>query len=62
MNEFIIITIIGLLTFFIGPLVSFQITHIYYCKKKLTKLARRLVNTGTIKPILVDLEEHTAGN
>lgn len=48
--------LIGITAFCFGLLVSFQITHIFYCRK-LTGLAKRCVNTGTIAPVLVELEE-----
>ncbi|MDG6258030.1 MAG: hypothetical protein QCH35_10595 [Methanomicrobiaceae archaeon] len=48
--------LISITTFCFGLLVSFQISHIFYCRK-LTRLAKRCVNTGTIAPVLVDLEE-----
>jgi hypothetical protein len=47
---------IAVVTFCFGLLVSFQITHIYYVRR-LTKLAKRSLDTGTIAPILVELEE-----
>ncbi len=50
--------LIGITTFCFGLLVSFQISHILYCRK-LTKLAKRSVNTGTIAPVLVELEENS---
>ncbi|NYT05252.1 MAG: hypothetical protein GKC04_02600 [Methanomicrobiales archaeon] len=48
--------LIAVTTCCFGLLISFQITHIYYCRK-LTRLAKRSVNTGTIAPILVELEK-----
>jgi hypothetical protein len=48
--------LIGVTTFCFGLLVSFQITHIYYIRR-LARLAKRCLNTGTIAPILVELEE-----
>jgi len=38
-----------------GLLVSFQVAHIMYVRR-LTKLAKRSVDTGTIAPILVEME------
>ncbi len=49
--------LIAVVMFCFGLLISFQVTHIYYAKK-LIRLARRSVNTGTIAPILVELEEN----
>lgn len=46
---------ISIVTFCFGLLVSFQLTHIHYVRR-LTRLARRSVDTGTIAPILVELE------
>lgn len=48
--------LIAVTTFCFGLLVSFQISHIYYTRK-LARLAKRSVNTGTIAPVLVELEE-----
>ncbi|HUU74962.1 MAG TPA: hypothetical protein VMW63_02610 [Methanoregulaceae archaeon] len=47
--------LISVVAFCFGLLVSFQIAHIYYIRR-LTRLARRCVDTGTIAPVLVDLE------
>ncbi len=47
--------LISVVAFCVGLLVSFQIAHIYYVRR-LTRLAKRSVETGTIAPILVDLE------
>jgi hypothetical protein len=46
---------ISIVTFCFGLLVSFQIAHIHYVRR-LTRLAKRSVDTGTIAPILVELE------
>jgi hypothetical protein len=46
---------ISVVTFCFGLLVSFQITHIYYMRR-LTRLAKRCVDTGTIAPVLIELE------
>lgn len=46
---------IVIVTFCFGLLVSFQIAHIHYVRR-LTKLAKRSIDTGTIAPVLVDLE------
>jgi len=46
---------ISIVTFCFGLLVSFQVAHIHYVRR-LTRLARRSVDTGTIAPILVELE------
>ncbi|HVP94029.1 MAG TPA: hypothetical protein VMS89_02540 [Methanoregulaceae archaeon] len=48
--------LISIVTLGFGLLVSFQIAHIFYIRK-LTRLARRCVDTGTIAPILVELEK-----
>lgn len=50
--------LISITTFCFGLLVSFQISHIYHVKK-LTRLARRCLDTGTIAPILVELQQET---
>lgn len=46
---------ISIVTFCFGLLVSFQLAHIQYVRR-LTRLAKRSVDTGTIAPILVELE------
>ncbi len=46
---------IVIVTFCFGLLVSFQIAHIHYVRR-LTKLAKRSIDTGTIAPVLVELE------
>jgi len=46
---------ISIVTFCFGLLVSFQLTHIHYVRR-LTRIAKRSVDTGTIAPILVELE------
>ncbi|MDO8842449.1 MAG: hypothetical protein Q7J09_07150 [Methanocalculus sp.] len=52
--EFILIFIVSL---FFGLIVSFQITHIQYIRY-LIKLARRTVMSGTLAPVLSELERH----
>jgi hypothetical protein len=47
--------LISVVMFCFGLLVSFQIAHIYYVRR-MTRLAKRSVDTGTIAPILVELE------
>jgi hypothetical protein len=47
---------IVIVTFCFGLLVSFQIAHIHYVRR-LTRLAKRSIDTGTIAPVLVDLEK-----
>jgi hypothetical protein len=47
--------LISVVMFCFGLLVSFQITHIYYVRR-MTRLAKRSIDTGTIAPILVELE------
>jgi hypothetical protein len=48
--------LIAIVTFGFGLLVSFQIGHIYYVRK-ITRIARRCVDTGTIAPVFVELEK-----
>lgn len=50
--------LISVTTFCFGLLVSFQIAHIYYVRR-LAKLAKRCLDTGTIAPILVELKTAT---
>jgi hypothetical protein len=46
---------VGIVAFCFGLLVSLQIAHIHYMRR-LTKLAKRSIDTGTIAPVLVELE------
>ena len=47
--------LISVVMFCFGLLVSFQVAHIYYVRR-MTRLAKRSIDTGTIAPILVELE------
>jgi hypothetical protein len=47
--------LLSVVTLCFGILVGFQIAHISHVKK-LAKLAKRCVDTGTIAPVLVELE------
>ncbi|MDH7593607.1 MAG: hypothetical protein QHG99_04530 [Methanomicrobiales archaeon] len=49
-------TIIAVVSGCFGLLVGFQLTHITYVKR-LTTLAKRCVDTGTIAPVLVEIEK-----
>jgi hypothetical protein len=51
--------LLSLVTLCFGILVGFQIAHIAHVKK-LAGMAKRCVDTGTIAPVLVELE--SAGN
>jgi hypothetical protein len=55
MVELLSYFLISIVTLCFGLLVGFQIAHIYHIKK-LAKLAKRCVDTGTIAPVLVELE------
>ncbi|MDH7510150.1 MAG: hypothetical protein QHH04_03800 [Methanolinea sp.] len=48
-------TVISIVTLCFGLLVGFQVAHIMYVRR-LTRLAKRCVDTGTIAPILVEME------
>ena len=48
-------TLVAVTTFCFGLIVSFQMAHIHYCRK-LTTLLRRSISTGTIAPVLAELE------
>ncbi|MEA2034085.1 MAG: hypothetical protein U9N40_01120 [Euryarchaeota archaeon] len=39
-----------------GFLIGFQLAHIYYCRKMIV-LAKRCINTGTIAPVLFEIEK-----
>ncbi len=47
---------ICIVTLCFGFLVSFQLAHIYHVRR-ITRIARRCVDSGTIAPILVELEK-----
>lgn len=47
---------ICIVTLCFGLLISFQLAHIYHVRH-ITKIARRCVDSGTIAPILVELEK-----
>jgi len=46
---------ISIVTLCFGLLVGFQMAHIMYVRR-LTRLAKRCVDTGTIAPVLVEIE------
>lgn len=48
-------TVISIVTLCFGLLVGFQVAHIMYVRR-LTRLAKRCVDTGTIAPVLVEME------
>ncbi|MCX6693132.1 MAG: hypothetical protein NT074_01060 [Methanomicrobiales archaeon] len=49
------IILIGVVTFCFGLLVGIQADHIRYMRR-LTRLARRCLETGTLAPVLLALE------
>ena len=55
MVDFTAYLVISIVTLCFGLLVSFQVAHIMYVRR-LTRLAKRCVDTGTIAPLLVELE------
>lgn len=55
MVDAIAYTAIGIVTLCFGLLVGFQMAHIMYVRR-LTRLAKRCVDTGTIAPVLVEIE------
>ncbi|MCQ8893863.1 MAG: hypothetical protein NQU46_04450 [Methanolinea sp.] len=48
-------TVISIVTLCFGLLVGFQVAHIMYVRR-LTRLAKRCIDTGTIAPVLVEIE------
>ena len=56
MDEMIGILLLGVVTLCFGFLSGFQISHIYY-NKRLVKLVKRCIHSGTIAPILVEIEK-----
>ena len=55
MVDFTAYLVISIVTLCFGLLVSFQVAHIMFVRR-LTRLAKRCVDTGTIAPLLVELE------
>jgi hypothetical protein len=53
-------SLVMLTCFCFGVVVSFQMAHIYYCRK-LTKLVRRSISSKTIAPVLAEYEMLKAG-
>ena len=51
------IVLLIIVTLCFGFLTGFQMAHISY-NKKLVTLVKRCINTGTIAPVLVEIEEH----
>ncbi|MCX6699340.1 MAG: hypothetical protein NTV68_05345 [Methanomicrobiales archaeon] len=47
---------ICIVTLCFGLLISFQLAHIYHVRR-ITRLARRCVDSGTLAPVLVELEK-----
>ncbi|MEI6841691.1 MAG: hypothetical protein WCK53_10510 [Methanomicrobiales archaeon] len=45
---------ICIVTLCFGLLISFQLAHIYHVRR-ITRLARRCVDSGTLAPVLVEL-------
>ena len=51
-------TLIAVVALCFGLIVSFQVAHIRYCRR-LIKLARRSLDSGTLAPIFAELERLT---
>jgi len=47
---------ICIVTLCFGLLIGFQLAHIYHVRR-ITRLARRCVDSGTLAPVLVELEK-----
>ncbi|WOF15357.1 hypothetical protein F1737_01000 [Methanoplanus sp. FWC-SCC4] len=47
---------LAIVTFCFGLLCGFQVAHIKYTKK-LAKMVKRCIHSGTIAPVLVELKE-----
>lgn len=47
--------VICIVTLCFGLLISFQIAHIYHVRH-ITRIAKRCIDSGTIAPVLVELE------
>ena len=48
--------VIAIVTLCFGLLVSFQIAHIYHVRR-ITQIARRCIDSGTIAPVLLELQK-----
>ena len=56
MDDFTGYVLLGIVTLCFGFLSGFQMAHIYY-NKRLVKLVKRCIHSGTIAPILVEIEK-----
>ena len=55
MEDLIGLLLLGIVTLCFGFLSGIQLAHINY-NKKLVKLVKRCIHSGTIAPILVEIE------
>ena len=56
MDDYTGFILLGVVTLCFGFLSGFQMAHIYY-NKRLVKLVKRCIHSGTIAPILVEIEK-----
>jgi hypothetical protein len=56
MVDFLGELVICIVTLCFGLLISFQIAHIYHVRH-ITRIAKRCIDSGTIAPVLVELEK-----
>jgi hypothetical protein len=56
MVDFLGELVICIVTLCFGLLISFQIAHIYHVRR-ITRIAKRCIDSGTIAPVLVELEK-----
>ena len=56
MDDFTGLMLLGVVTLCFGFLSGFQMAHIHYTKR-LVRLVKRCIHSGTIAPILVEIEK-----
>ncbi|MBN1431715.1 MAG: hypothetical protein JW931_02975 [Methanomicrobiaceae archaeon] len=61
MEDTIGLLMLGIVTLCFGFLSGFQMAHIHY-NKRLVRLVKRCIHSGTIAPILVELENNHSKN
>lgn len=59
MDNFTGLMLLGVVTLCFGFLSGFQAAHIHY-NKRLVRLIKRCIHSGTIAPILVEVEKRSS--
>jgi len=57
MDDFTGIILLGIVTLCFGFLSGFQMAHLHY-NKRLVRLVKRCIHSGTIAPVLVEIENN----